>query len=652
MTLKRGVSLTMNFRANIEQKASKTLLGFGDDRIGVTNRKLIKNGKGWIPIMGEMHYSRIPREKWEETLQKMKESGINVVASYVFWIHHEETKGKYDFSGNRDIAHFIRLCHKLGMEFCLRIGPWAHGECRNGGFPDWLCEECQDTLRSERDPYFSYVRQYINAVAEQVKGLSLFGIQVENEKTNDPDYIEKIRQIVLEAGLSTPLYTATGWGRAMLPDTVLPMFGGYPEAPWAEHTQELEPNANYFFSHIREDGCIGADMLGTVTGDGSKEPTTPFMTCELGGGNQVSYHRRPLITSRDIEALTICKLGSGANLIGYYMYVGGLNPIGNTTMQESKATGYPNDYPVISYDFQSPIGDMGQLRESWYRLSYIHQFVDSFGEILADMSAIMPDEAPASMDDIETLRCALRSDGNSGFLFINNHIRLHKLPAHPKHIFNIDFKESQVSFELDIPSDSSFFIPVNISIAGLNITFASAQPVSATESQLKLIQIPGIIPTVTLNDGRIITLEAGVNHIDRTEVILLPYKEYVPSALSEVGVEPIESNCDIDILLSHLPLENFTADYSVNWTPEDKWLVIKAKGNIAGFYINNRLISDFYLYGDSWVIDLRAVPYNQGIIKIQPFSKEDEGSVYMEVPFETGVHIPQVYTCREDRLFI
>ncbi len=642
----------MYFQANIEPKASKHLVGFGDENIRVTNRMLTKNGKSWIPIMGEMHYSRVPREKWEETLQKMKEGGIDVVASYVFWIHHEETKGKYDFSGNRDIGSFIRLCHKVGLEFCLRIGPWAHGECRNGGFPEWLCEECSKTLRTDREPYFSYVRQYINAVAEQVRGLPLFGIQIENEETDDPDYIEMVHKLVLESGLSAPLYTATGWGRAMLPDTVLPMFGGYPEAPWTNHTLELEPNTNYFFSHIREDGCIGSDILGTVTQDVQSEPETPFMTCEMGGGNQVTYHRRPLISSRDIEALAICKLGSGTNLLGYYMYAGGLNPIGNTTMQESKASGYPNDCPVISYDFQAPIGDMGQLRESWYRLSYIHQFIHSFGEMLAPMGAIMPDEAPASKDDIETLRCAMRSDGNSGFLFINNHIRLHKMPAHPAHTFNIDFRDGQVSFVLNVPADSSFFIPVNISVAGLHMLFATAQPVSATERQLTLIQIPEITPTITLCDGRTITLEVGVNHIEQTDVILLPYKEYVASPLSEVQVEPVQSSCDADILLSHLPLENRTDDYSVRWTEKDKWLVIKAKGNIAGFYVNNRLISDFYLYGDNWVIDLRDLPAHNGIIKIQPFSPQDKDSVYMEVPFESGTHIPKAYTCSDSRLFV
>lgn len=237
----------MKFKAITEQSEDILLDGFGNKTIQITNRMILKNGKPWLPVMGEMHYSRVPREMWEENLKKMKEGGVDVVASYVFWIHHEEIKGTFDFEGNRDIREFILLCHRLGLEFFLRIGPWAHGESRNGGFPNWLCEECAGRLRSEKEPYLSYTRRYINAVAEQIQGLPILGIQIENEKTDDAAYIEKVRRLVLESGLSAPLYTATGWGRAELPETVLPVFGGYPEAPWTNHTLELEPNPNYFF---------------------------------------------------------------------------------------------------------------------------------------------------------------------------------------------------------------------------------------------------------------------------------------------------------------------------------------------------------------------------------------------------------------------
>ena len=48
--------------------------------------------------------------------------------------------------------------------------------------------------------------------------------------------------------------------------------------------------------------------------------------------------------------------------MGYYMFHGGRNPDGKlTTLQESQATGYPNDLPVKSYDFNAPLGEFGQI---------------------------------------------------------------------------------------------------------------------------------------------------------------------------------------------------------------------------------------------------------------------------------------------------
>ncbi len=113
----------MNFQTRKIQKNIQILGDVGDNRISVTNQMLLKDGKAWIPVMGEMHYSRVPCDRWEENLRKMKDGGIDIVASYVFWIHHEEQKGEFDFSGSRDIRRFIKLCHKTGLEFCLRIGP-------------------------------------------------------------------------------------------------------------------------------------------------------------------------------------------------------------------------------------------------------------------------------------------------------------------------------------------------------------------------------------------------------------------------------------------------------------------------------------------------------------------------------------------------
>ena len=116
-------------------------LNMGGSGIEVNSRYFLKNGNPFIPVMGEIHFSRVAPENWERELAKMKSGGITVVSTYLFWIYHEETEGVFDFSDGLDIRQFVQLCKKTGLDVILRIGPWAHGECRNGGFPDWLLKK-------------------------------------------------------------------------------------------------------------------------------------------------------------------------------------------------------------------------------------------------------------------------------------------------------------------------------------------------------------------------------------------------------------------------------------------------------------------------------------------------------------------------------
>lgn len=148
---------------------------------------LEKGGKPWFPVMGEFHYSRYKEMFWEESLRKMKAGGITIVSSYIIWIHHEEEEGVFDFTGCRNLRQFLFLCKKTGVYMFLRLGPWAHGEIRNGGFPDWLKEKEGIGLRCDDEVYLGYVKRYWENVFEQVKGFlydeggPVIGVQIENE---------------------------------------------------------------------------------------------------------------------------------------------------------------------------------------------------------------------------------------------------------------------------------------------------------------------------------------------------------------------------------------------------------------------------------------------------------------------------------------
>lgn len=55
------------------------------------------NGSPILPIMGEFHFSRYPEKEWRSALENMKLGGVEITATYVFWIHHEEAEGEWDF---------------------------------------------------------------------------------------------------------------------------------------------------------------------------------------------------------------------------------------------------------------------------------------------------------------------------------------------------------------------------------------------------------------------------------------------------------------------------------------------------------------------------------------------------------------------------
>ena len=129
------------------------------EEINVTNLYLTRNGKPFLPTMGEIHIARTRREDWLDRILKMKAAGINIISSYLFWLCHEPDEGKFNFAGENDIAEFIRLCKENGLYFSLRIGPQITAECRNGGFPDWLVQK-NIPLRENNEQYLFYVRRW------------------------------------------------------------------------------------------------------------------------------------------------------------------------------------------------------------------------------------------------------------------------------------------------------------------------------------------------------------------------------------------------------------------------------------------------------------------------------------------------------------
>ncbi len=482
------------------------------DEIGVNSRSLLINGQPVFPVMGEFHYSRCPATEWREELIKMKDGGVDIVATYVFWIHHEELAGQFDWTGQRNLHEFLQTCGELGLQVVVRCGPWCHGEVRNGGLPDWVQAHNDWKLRSTDTNFLTAVRALYGQIGQQLagelwkEGGPVIGVQVDNEFGGAPEYLLALKKLAVDSGIDVPLYIKTGWPAMRRPvplGELLPLFGAYADGFWENSLQPMAKGnwENFTFKFTRTDTGIGSDSLKpNVAGDTAGTEKYPHLTCEVGGGMPASYHRRMNYDPRDVEAVVLTQLGGGSSLLGYYMYHGGQNPAGKlSTLQESRATGYPNDLPVKSYDFNAPIGEFGQLNPQYFWLRRLHFFLHDFGAALAPMPPALPDARPADKNDLSTLRWDARSNGTNGFVFVNNYQRLQSLPAKPGVQFQLHLPGGDLIFPnepLTIPADSFFFWPFNLELAGARLIYATAQPVCQVSNAAGLTvyfaAVPGI----------------------------------------------------------------------------------------------------------------------------------------------------------------
>lgn len=461
------------------------------------SKSLFKDGKRWFPIMGEIHYSRYPEAYWKEALLKMKEGGIDIVSSYVIWIHHEETEGQFDWQGCRSLRKFVQTVQECDLSMILRIGPWSHAEVRHGGFPDWLLAKCPDARNANDERYFSEVEKWYKAVFAQVDGLLLknggpiIGVQIENEYGHcggltgeaGEAHMKRLEKMARETGFDVPLYTATGWGGAVTAG-LLPVMGGYCEAPWDPRVTEIEPSGNYVFTYERNDHAIGCDF-GLGEGITFDMALYPYLTAELGGGLQPTFRRRPVAKPKDIGAMSLAKMGSGCNLLGYYMYHGGQNPEGKkTTLEESRASGAPNDLCVKNYDFSAPLGQYGLANGTYGEIKLYSLFVHDFGELLAETETYLPDDNPVTPENLSGLRTSWRYCGCSqcgkkrGFVFVNNFQRRKQMAAHRNAVLSsAEGSGAGVQFPaVDVADGDFFFLPFNMKIGSGLLRTSLATP--------------------------------------------------------------------------------------------------------------------------------------------------------------------------------
>ncbi len=302
-----------------------------------------------VPILsGEMHYSRIPHQYWRHRLQMMKGMGLNTVATYVFWNLHETEPGKWDFSGDKDLAEYIRTAGEEGMMVILRPGPYVCAEWEYGGYPWWLQNVPGMEVRRDNKAFLEHTKAYINRLYQEVgdlqctKGGPIIMVQCENEFgsyvsqrkdiTLDEHrrYNAKIKQQLADAGFDVPLFTSDGsW-----------LFEG-------GTTEGALPTAN---------GESDIENLKKVVNQ-YHDGKGPYMVAEFYPG-WLSHWAEPFpqVSASEIARQTEAYLKNDVSF-NFYMVHGGTNFGFTSGANYDKKRDIQPD--MTSYDYDAPISEAG-----------------------------------------------------------------------------------------------------------------------------------------------------------------------------------------------------------------------------------------------------------------------------------------------------
>lgn len=639
------------------------------------HHSLIIGGKRVVPVMGEVHYSRIPEAEWADEIRKMKEGGVTIIATYVFWNHIEEQQGIFDWSGQRNLRRFIELCQAEELPVCLRIGPYCHGEVRCGGIPDWtVASGCK--LRSMDPKFLGYVETLYRQIFTQIQGLQwkdggpVMATQFDNEFGGDGAYLMTLKQMAQRIGFDLPFYTRTGWPEMRKPTPfgeMIPLYGDYADGFWDRNTKEGAGKywKAFHFTSSPTSGAIGSEQLVYDESKKVDESRYPYFTCELGGGMMTSYHRRVYLYPEDAYSMALVKLGSGSNLLGYYMYHGGTNPEGHLTYlneeQRTPSTNH-NDLPVKNYDFQAPLGEFGHTYPQYYGLRPLHLFMQDFGEQLAPMEAYFPcaEKEPKQYDDTY-LRWSYRTaDGKSGFVFVNNYERFANLTAKK----GVKFEACGVKFPkkpITIPAGTMTLFPVNMPIGNALLTYATAQPVAQRDDKIWFEQKAGIPaefcfggkvqtvkrtntakPFATIGDIKLYLIStAEAEHLfmekttdnrlratDNGQQSMVQFEKLreagalrtITTGVAKVAESPVDADFETAAIYRiSLPTDSIARQGLMH---------IHYRGDVARLYANGKLIADNFYNGRPFLMGLWRLPADVTELELRILPLQKDMPVY------------------------
>lgn len=335
----------------------------------VGDKTFLLNGKPFVVKAAELHYPRIPRPYWEHRIKMCKALGMNTVCLYVFWNIHEQQEGRFEFTGNNDVAEFCRLAQRNGLYVIVRPGPYVCAEWEMGGLPWWLLKKKDIRLR-EPDPYFmERVKLFERKVGEQLASLTIQNggpiimVQVENEYGSygeNKAYVSAIRDIVRQSGFDKVTLFQCDWASNFEKN-------GLDDLVWTMNFG------------------TGADIDQQFRRLGELRPNAPQMCSEFWSGWFDKWGARH--ETRPAKAMVegIDEMLSKGISFSLYMTHGG------TSFGHWAGANSPGFAPdVTSYDYDAPINEYGQATPKYWELRHTMEKYNDGGKLPAPPKAPMP----------------------------------------------------------------------------------------------------------------------------------------------------------------------------------------------------------------------------------------------------------------------
>uniref|UniRef100_A0A8C1ZTW4 Beta-galactosidase n=1 Tax=Cyprinus carpio TaxID=7962 RepID=A0A8C1ZTW4_CYPCA len=309
----------------------------------------LKDGEPFRYISGSIHYSRIPRVYWKDRLLKMYMAGLNAIQTYVPWNFHEPVPGQYDFSGDRDLEHFLQLCRDIGLLVIMRPGPYICAEWDMGGLPSWLLKKKDIVLRSSDPDYLAAVDKWMGQLLPIISrhlyqnGGPIITVQVENEYGSyfacDFNYMRHLSQLFRShLGEEVVLFTTDGAGVGYLKCGSL-------QGIYA--TVDFGP---------------GSNVTAAFKAQRHAEPHGPLVNSEFYTGWLDHWGEKHAVipTAAVVKSLNeILEMGANVNL---YMFIGGTN-FGYWNGANS-----PYGPQPTSYDYDAPLTEAGDFTEKYFAI--------------------------------------------------------------------------------------------------------------------------------------------------------------------------------------------------------------------------------------------------------------------------------------------